>query len=340
MSRSLVFMTFAAAALMLDAAFAHHSRAPYDMTKEVVFVGSVTQLDWKNPHILLTLETRGADGAVTVQEIEASAVSQMRVLGLPREALEPGSQITVRARPSRRGVGARAFGIDVKTAAGAVYPLNIDGGVSIAASVPAQTLAGQWLPTVESAFEIFSSFPKSMLLTEAGRAAREDTIRRMQTPGDTVGGICEPAPLLPLTVGFASRTIEIGNDTIVMNVEGEGIDQQRIVHLNQAEHPAGTTPSLLGHSIGRWEGETLVIDTIALTRHPLGIIQLPSTASTHVVERLSLSDDRQRLEYTFTVADPAYLTGPASHTVRWDHRLDLTLSNEPCDPENARHALE
>ena len=340
MFRSLEFMTGAALALMLDAAFAHHSRAPYDLTQEVVFEGRVTKLDWKNPHIMLTLETRGAGGAVSVQEIEASAVSQMSMLGLPREALEPGSQVTVRARPGRRGAGARAFGIDVKTAAGAVYPLNIDGGVSIAASVPARTLAGQWLPTVESAFEVWSSFPEPMLLTEAGRAAREDTIRRMQTPGDTVGGICEPASLLPLTVGFAPRTIEIGNDAVVMNVESEGINQQRIVYLSQAEHPPGTPPSLLGHSIGRWDGETLVIDTIALTPHPLGIIQLPSTPSTHIVERLSLSDDRRRLEYTFTVEDSAYLTGSASRTVRWDHRPDLTPSNEPCDADNARRALE
>jgi hypothetical protein len=93
------FMTFAAAALMLDAAFAHHSHAPYDMTREVVFEGTVTKLAWQNPHILLSLETRAPDGVVAVQEIEAANVGELRALGLQREALEPGTRVVVRARP-------------------------------------------------------------------------------------------------------------------------------------------------------------------------------------------------------------------------------------------------
>ena len=95
-------LTMFAAGFVTASASAHHSRAPYDMTKEVVFTGTVTKLDWNNPHILLTLETRGPDGAVVAQEIEASAVSQMRLLGLKREALEPGTEVVVRAWPGRR----------------------------------------------------------------------------------------------------------------------------------------------------------------------------------------------------------------------------------------------
>src|SRR5689334_2123222 len=132
-------------------------------------------------------------------------------------------------------------------------------------------LAGNWVPTVESSIRIFRSFPDPMLLTEAGRAAREELMARLQTPGVAPAGICEPFPSLALSIGSDLRTIEIGDDTVVMRFETEGINQQRIVHLNQTVHPADTTPSLLGHSIGRWEGETLVIDTIALTPHALGI---------------------------------------------------------------------
>ena len=79
MFRHLILVTSAASALAPAAAFGHHSPARYDMTQEVVFEGTVTQLDWKNPHILLTLETRGAAGGNPVlQKIEASALSQVR----------------------------------------------------------------------------------------------------------------------------------------------------------------------------------------------------------------------------------------------------------------------
>jgi hypothetical protein len=124
---------------------------------------------------------------------------------------------------------------------------------------------------------------------------------------------------------------------VVLVYEAEGMNQRRVVHLNQSEHPAGVEPSLLGHSIGRWDGEALVIDTVAIA-HPRGVFVLPATARTRVVERLALTADRRQLEYTITIEDPAHLASPGSFTARWDHRPDLEPSAEPCDPDNARRA--
>jgi hypothetical protein len=66
---------------------------------------------------------------------------------------------------------------------------------------------------------------------------------------------------------------------------------------------------------------------------------VPSTASTHLIERFELTEDRQQLEYTFTIEDPAYFTQPISYTAIWDHRPDLQPSAVPCDPDNARRAV-
>lgn len=65
--------TSAAAALMSTAVLGHHSAAPYDLTREVVFEGTVTELEWKNPHVQLTIEARLEGGSPVVKEIEASA---------------------------------------------------------------------------------------------------------------------------------------------------------------------------------------------------------------------------------------------------------------------------
>ena len=55
-----------------------------------------------------------------------------------------------------------------------------------------------------------------------------------------------------------------------MRFEAQGLNLERIVHLDQAEHPAVLAPSVMGHSIGRWEDHSLVIDTVRIAPHPLG----------------------------------------------------------------------
>ena len=104
------------------------------------------------------------------------------------------------------------------------------------------------------------------------------------------------------------------------------------------QHPANVQPSLHGHSVGRWEGQTLVIDTIGFEPNLSGIaLNIPSSAGKHTVERLTLTEDKLRLRYEVTVEDPTYLSGPATLTQQWDHRPDLEFSQNTgaCDEEVA-----
>ena len=319
----------------------HHSRAPYDMTREVEIEGTVTKLDWRNPHILLTLEVRGAGGEPVAQEIEVFAVSQVRALGLRREAIEPGEHVVVRARPNRSGPGARALGLDVTADDGTVYPLSTEPRLAIRPPAPpATSLAGQWVPSVES-FNDFVQSSSPLPLTDAGRAAQEELMRTWMGTGVASAGICEPFPPMHVSLNPDMRTIEVGEASVVIRYEAQGMNQQRIVHMDRHEHPADLTPSLLGHSIGRWEGDTLVIDTVGMTPHRLGImVEAPSTPLTHLVERLELADDRRQLHYTLTAEDPIHLQRPVSFRLAWDHRPDLPPSSDACDRDNARRALE
>jgi hypothetical protein len=131
-------------------AFAHHSRAFYDMTTEVVIEGTVTDLEWKNPHISMTVQTEGANGADRLQEIEMMSVSEAKSMGLSRDAIAEGSHVVVRAHPGREGIGTRAIGLDVRTSDGRLMPLDTDAGFAIAPSgLPeARGLEGRWAPTV------------------------------------------------------------------------------------------------------------------------------------------------------------------------------------------------
>ena len=82
----------------------------------------------------------------------------------------------------------------------------------------------------------------------------------------------------------------------------------RVVHMDGREHPADPTPSWFGHSVGHWEGDTLVIDTVGfndkfwMTREGL-----PHTTQLHTIERLS-RPDFNTLRYEVTIDDPGAYT--------------------------------
>ncbi len=85
-------------------------------------------------------------------------------------------------------------------------------------------------------------------------------------------------------------------------------DVLRIIYLN-AEHPADLEPSVNGHSIGRWEDDTLVVDTIGFDGTSEGDrYGTPTSERMHVVERMSLRHGGQILEISFWVDDPLVYT--------------------------------
>jgi hypothetical protein len=317
---------------------AHHSRALYDMTTEVVIDGTVAELEWRNPHISMTVVTTDTDGAAVRREIEVMSVSEARALGLRQEAIAPGAHVVVRAHPGRSGPAARAVGLDVKTADGTLLPLNTDARLSAAPVVvtQAESVAGRWAPSVTDFYAALNAM-RNWPFTDASRAAMGAAF----SEPSAVLGICADYPPPLLAVFPDLREIEIGATTVVLRFEAQGQNLVRVVHLDQTEHPAHVAPSLLGHSIGRWEGESLIIDSIAFASHPVGVmLRVPSGPDKHLIERLTLAEDRRHLKYDVTLEDPAGLTGPATASVQWDYRPDLAPSGVTCDPESAREVLQ
>ena len=329
------------AALAAGPAFAHHSGATYDMTRVITIEGTVASLAWANPHISMRVETRGPDGAPLLQEIEAMSVAQARGLGLRREAISPRQRVVVRAAPNRRGSGERAFGITVTTSDGAVMPLSSFARLSAAPPpvMEAEGLAGSWVPTVQS-FRTVVAAGAVAPVTEAGRAAREEAIRRYTAPGGTGAGICTPLSPPLLHVFPDLRTIEVTATTVVIRSETNGVKQERVVHLDRKTQASDLEPEVEGHSIGRWEGETLVIDTIGFAPSVSpDLTWLPTHPDTHLVERMTLAQDRRHLDYEATLEIPAYLAGPVTFRATWDHRPELAPSDVACHPEAARRTL-
>ncbi len=89
-----------------------------------------------------------------------------------------------------------------------------------------------------------------------------------------------------------------------------GQDVVRIVHLN-AEHPTDLEPSVNGHSVGHWEGQTLVVDTISFDGTSIADrYGTPTSGQLHIVERMSRRHGEQILEIHVLVDDPLVYTQP------------------------------
>jgi sulfur carrier protein ThiS len=88
------------------------------------------------------------------------------------------------------------------------------------------------------------------------------------------------------------------------------MDFVRTIHLDMKEHPENITPSTGGHSIGWFEDDVLVIDTIGFNEgvlnHQNGMKHSPQM---HTVERIYFDDKKQRLIRDYSVTDPLYLKG-------------------------------
>jgi hypothetical protein len=85
---------------------AHHSRAMFDMTKNVTYRGVVKEYRWQNPHshIVITVGSDATDpSTVGTWDVEASSISLMVSRGWNRMTYKPGDLITVVAHPSRNG---------------------------------------------------------------------------------------------------------------------------------------------------------------------------------------------------------------------------------------------
>jgi hypothetical protein len=84
-------------------AAAHHSSVMFDLSREIVLEGVVTEYKWQNPHPYLTIRTAGSAAEPVEQVIEVGPPSTLQPFGLTEDSLRVGDEVVVRANPAKRG---------------------------------------------------------------------------------------------------------------------------------------------------------------------------------------------------------------------------------------------
>ena len=103
------------------------------------------------------------------------------------------------------------------------------------------------------------------------------------------------------------------------------MDMVRTIHMDQSEHPEDLEPSVLGHSIGYWDGSTLVVHTRGFRSFELfrGVI---NSDALQVVERVTHDRETDRLIVSFTALDPKFWRAPLQGEIK------MARTNEPFTP--------
>jgi hypothetical protein len=83
---------------------AHHSfYAEFDASKPVKVTGTITRVEWENPHVWYYLDVKGADGKITTWGFSANAPGQMMRNGITKEMFKPGIMLTVEGFRAKDG---------------------------------------------------------------------------------------------------------------------------------------------------------------------------------------------------------------------------------------------
>ena len=84
-------------------AIAHHGVAGYDLTKTITLHGTVTKFDWSNPHIVIHMDAKNANGEVQNWTIELAAPTHMSRAGWTKNVMKAGDDIIAEVHPAQNG---------------------------------------------------------------------------------------------------------------------------------------------------------------------------------------------------------------------------------------------
>ena len=352
-ARSTILPAFASATgaaiclLGYSSAVAHHSaNALYEMDGDFEIAGEVTEVRWRNPHILVTVRV-AEEGETGDWVLEGSPAVAMR--GVPDGAIEVGDSIRAAGRPGRRGRQAifasnllLEDGREIVFSGTPRWTDNVIGESAVAALVAerrtqrgdgSSSIFGTWFarPGFDDDEEA-GIWGGDIALTAEGTAIREQY--------DPAGG---NNPFINCTRGipeimtgfgpveFTDREygvlLRFGEFDIVRPIM-MGPDAEAGRPPKTAARPYGD----VGYSTGHWDGDdTLVVRTTGMNFPFYDQSGLAQTPEAEIVERWTVTGDGSALRYELTVFDPATFVSPVVQTKTWNWAPDRQIEPYDCD---------
>jgi len=169
------------------------------------------------------------------------------------------------------------------------------------------------------------------------RRAAEDEAAKRGEPLGTAAVLCTPYGM-PRMMSVALYPVEILQRPGQITVITEAFSEVRRIYMNQPQLPIGEVPpGYYGHSVGRWDGNTLVVDTIAIKESVLSYQNLPHSDRMRITERIRLVTN-DFLHDQITIEDPVVLEKPVVYTLAYRRMPNYKMVEFVC--ENNREYID
>jgi hypothetical protein len=333
----------AAASLTLAPAWAHHSvAAEFDTSLQAELEGEITRVWFTNPHIRYRLTVTADDGSTEDWELQAGNVTTLARRSWTEDSIQVGDRISVSGDIGRNG--AKKIRIrEIVMADGRVFPPPNDvraerntvvANADTDYSYPGPDgrhpidITGPWRNDYMWHVTVDDLAPKPTPFTAEGRRLFEATEAWHDYALRCV------ALGLPRIFGspYDVDIVDAGSHYLLVYVEH---NTPRRIWMDGRSAPEDWPATSMGFSTGRWEGDTLVVETTHLSPGWLDGSGLPMSGDgTRIVERYEFSDDRLTIDRKMTIHDP-YYTEPLVRQ-RYSARSDSLriVEQAPCDPDS------
>jgi hypothetical protein len=311
-------------------ALAHHSPFTYfDPSQSILVEGEISLVKWRNPHAEFRLVVKDDSGNDVTWILETHSVSILRRMDLSRDVIKVGDKVRAIGWPAKRG-GEEIFVTNMLLPDG--REIVFDPGSKPQWSKDVEGDPSGWMVTEDSledgdsdAEGIFHVWSTSLVggdgnflyenydfpLTDKAAAARAG----FDMYAHPIIGTCKfkGMPTImeqPYPMQFAQS-----HNLILMHME-EG-DTVRVFDMTPGAEVSDGAPTALGHSVGQWEGSTLLVTTTGSDWPYVDVTGVPNSADAIYVERFAPSANGKRLDYTLTITDPQTFTTPPTFSKSW-----------------------
>ena len=299
---------------------AHHGGAAYNLTRSITLEATITRFDWANPHALIAFTAAGEAGTTDEWTAETAGPVILTRAGWTKTTLRPGDRVTIVGQPARNGSKTMLL-----------QRVVFADGRTLTSFIP--KFSGVW--QIDEPRASFSSDPPPAMTAWATArvAANRATVgpQAALDANDPTLDCMPPGVPYILVVPTPFELVELPTQIIQLFEYSHFV---RRIHLDGRTHPADLrdagTHEWLGHSIGRREGTTLVVDTIGFNDLTwLDRLGRPHSDALHVIERIT-PIDADTLDYRVTVEDPKAYLAPWSGRLTFKRRDGWAINEHTC----------
>lgn len=354
---------------------AHHGVVgQFDLSKTLFLDGRITDIDFVNPHSYLYLDVVAADGTTESWNCELRGATALRRSGWGREMFAIGTRVVIEASPDWREPNtcyALTFEFPAENLSLERYQqLEVGSEPAPRAARTAwgtPNIAGDWAapqfiplgseeagiirppnPGEVPDFEAF--FREGGVLQAQGRlngqlTAQGEQLAATYDPATAAHYRCEATNILSDLIfdWYVNRIIQT-EDQVEIIYGNSG--QRRTIHIGQ-EFPANIEPTRFGYSIGRWDGDELVVQSRGFLPGVLHAIPIPElgemfppgvimhSAELEIEEHFMLDAENSALRRQYRATDPVAFTGSyEGNDVMYPSEVEYL--NDTCDPTTSR----